>query len=399
MRNADSSSSPNEFLLSTSASPTTRSGSTGSPDTPIVEPDTPESTDGLRYDSGQASSGSIALDGLTDNEDDDVAQAIPMPARVTDHGGAVQQSAGPPASKAAFSVYTDPDLTAAPPVALKPSSIIKDITNLPTLNSKRLSRDTTTGPRTLAPRSGSITAAGTHARINYPSRQTHLQPNVNLKRGRYHYPAPTHCPFFSTPDVENITETRDMWRRRVDIARMLEANRSRGAAVHLTRRARAAAAAREEELSRKSGFIRRMSFIENVRWDMPSEFEQYLFLLKLQAQEGAEDEVSYEGHSAFGGDGESSDEGDSSSSDDDTQLRGQRSGESRRSGEGQFNEVGYPPSRDIVDFGTRGAAFDEITVRLEELHKRGRALLAGPAFSNVAAHGYEVDIGEMRDGI
>ncbi|KAH6909240.1 hypothetical protein BKA70DRAFT_229798 [Coprinopsis sp. MPI-PUGE-AT-0042] len=88
---------------------------------------------------------------------------------------------------------------------------------------------------------------------------------------------PTPCAFFSSPSLENVDLTRILWRRRLEIAR----RRQIGTAITPSRAA---------ELKRKAISLQTMHYIEKVQWDIPSEFDQYLFLLRLQAKEREEEE-------------------------------------------------------------------------------------------------------------
>ncbi|KAF5341792.1 hypothetical protein D9611_001371 [Ephemerocybe angulata] len=208
------------------------------------------------------------------------------------------------------------------------------------------------------------------------------QEPTNRLRGRAApYPKPTYCSFFSSSQIENIDETRELWRRRIDIARrrsaafelqhlhtdgddsgVVEQNEN-GLRVGMT-------AARAAELERKSGYIRRMHFIEDVRWELPSEFDQYLFLLQLQADEN-EREMRREqmGAGPFKEDDDTDSDCSGYSDEEQEEEEVDERNQDARSG------YEYPSSRDIADNGNRARELDEITKRLEELHKR-RALMA-----------------------
>ncbi|KAJ2918499.1 hypothetical protein MD484_g1934, partial [Candolleomyces efflorescens] len=85
------------------------------------------------------------------------------------------------------------------------------------------------------------------------------------------YPKPVFCPFFSTAQTENYDTTKDLWRKRIDLARRHDR--------------RNITANEDAELKRKASFIQRMPFIESVQWDLPSEFDHCLFSMSLHAAE------------------------------------------------------------------------------------------------------------------
>ncbi|TFK27842.1 hypothetical protein FA15DRAFT_666076 [Coprinopsis marcescibilis] len=122
---------------------------------------------------------------------------------------------------------------------------------------------TSTPVRTRIYKSRSLydTADGTLYRTGFTASKAHTR--------RYHHSKPTICSFFSNTIVENAKHTRFLWRKRLQLAQKRT--------LRTTSRAL--------ELNRKTSYLRKMPYIEGIRWEVPSEFEQYQFLMHLQAKE------------------------------------------------------------------------------------------------------------------
>ncbi|EAU85249.2 hypothetical protein CC1G_10035 [Coprinopsis cinerea okayama7 len=110
-------------------------------------------------------------------------------------------------------------------------------------------------------------------------------------------PPPTVCPFFSNSVLENAEITRILWRRRLEVARRLAAQRRVASSTSSSSATRNSAEVKNQsqptakpELRNKASYLRTMHYIEEVRWEIPSEMEQYLFLLKLQEKERRREE-------------------------------------------------------------------------------------------------------------
>lgn len=154
--------------------------------------------------------------------------------------------------------------------------------------------------------------------------------------------------------------------------------------------------ARAAELNRKAGYIKRMDWIEGLRWELPSEFEQYMFLVQLQAEEDAREARREEERALRAGEESSDSEGSSSGSASSSDY-----GEGEESSRGQYSDRGLeeddrsddlepPSSRDIADFG-RAREFEDMKIRLEELHRNARAFSVRPLFEEAGIFDGEDD--------
>ncbi|RXW25560.1 hypothetical protein EST38_g353 [Candolleomyces aberdarensis] len=132
-------------------------------------------------------------------------------------------------------------------------------------------------------KSNSVAACPTTTTSNIP------QLALNGMRRKREYPKPTFCPFFSTSDTEDSDTTKELWRKRIDLARRQD-------------RTTTSSTMEEAELKRKASFIQRMPFIEGVQWGLPSEFDQYLFVMGLQAAEEAREAEAGRRYGAGDGD-------------------------------------------------------------------------------------------------
>ncbi|KAJ2934671.1 hypothetical protein H1R20_g2399, partial [Candolleomyces eurysporus] len=132
-------------------------------------------------------------------------------------------------------------------------------------------------------KSNSVATCTTTTTSNIP------QLALNGMRRKRVYPKPTFCPFFSTSGTEDSDTTKELWRKRIDLARRED-------------RTTARTTMEDVELKRKASFIQRMPFIEGVQWGLPSEFDQYLFIMGLQAAEEAREAEAGRRYGAGNGD-------------------------------------------------------------------------------------------------